>query len=133
MKLSIVLPVRNGLSHTRQCIAALRDCSLPSCEFIVVDNESTDGTAEWLSGQQDIEVVQGQTNWSLAQSFNAGRKKATGELLLFLHNDVICNRLALLALMKVMEMDRVAATGPLTNRWQLVQTVRTTGAIQFCG
>ena len=116
MKLSIVLPVRNGLPYTRQCVAALRDCGLPSCEYIVVDNESTDGTAEWLANQQDITVVQGRADWGLAQSFNMGRKKATGDLLLFLHNDVVCHRVALLAMMEVMKMDRVAAAGPMTNR-----------------
>ncbi len=115
-KLSIILPVRNGLSYTRQCIEILRGYALPSCEYIVIDNESADGTRKWLTAQSNIKVVQGSASWSLARAFNEGRKKARGELLLFLHNDTVCSRDAIPALIKVVEMEGVAAAGPLTNR-----------------
>lgn len=116
MKLSVILSVRDGLAYTQQCIEVLREYELSSCEFIVVDNGSLDGTAEWLRSQRDLTVIQGSADWGIACAYNEGRKKAMGEKLLFLHNDVVCSRDVIPAMMKVLDFDGVAAAGPFTNR-----------------
>ncbi len=116
MDISIIIPVRNGLAYTKQCIGVLRSYGLPGCEYIVVDNESADGTREWAESQSDIVLVRGRHSWGLAQSFNRGREKAGGKLLLFLHNDVVCSSKVIPALVKSVELRGVAAAGPYTNR-----------------
>lgn len=114
--LSIIISTYNGLSYLRQCIDVLRMYNLPFCEFIVVDNESTDGTGEWLAEQQNVNVIDGKYSWGLAKSFNEGRKIAEGEFLLFMHNDVVCTKEVVPTLLETVKMEGVAAAGPLANR-----------------
>lgn len=116
MELSVILSVRDGLAYTQQCIGILREYGFSSCELIVVDNGSMDGTAAWLRAQRDLKVMQGSADWGISRAYNEGRKKAMGDKLLFLHNDVVCSRDVIPALMQVLDLDGVAAAGPFTNR-----------------
>ena len=112
--ISIIIPTYNGITYLQQCVNALKMYNIPQCEFIIVDNESTDGTKEWLEGQ-NIVVVHGNINWGFAKSFNEGRKMAQGRYLLFMHNDVVCTREVVPALLETVKNDKVAAAGPFTN------------------
>ena len=52
-----VVVTRNRLELLKGCIAAIRGQTVASREIIVVNNESTDGTAAWLAEQPDLVVV----------------------------------------------------------------------------
>ena len=47
---SVIIPCWNQLEFTRKCIAALMRQTGPSWELIVINNGSTDGTADYLAG-----------------------------------------------------------------------------------
>ena len=49
LDVSVVIVTWNGLRHLQRCLPAL--AGQPGVEFetIVVDNGSTDGTAEWIA------------------------------------------------------------------------------------
>lgn len=47
----------NRLSLLQECIAAVRAQTRPPDEIIVVDNASTDGSAEWLAAQPGLTVI----------------------------------------------------------------------------
>ena len=90
-KASIVIPVFNKLELTRQCLTTLASATtMPEYEVIVVDNASTDGTAEFLAALGgDVQVIRNQENHGFAIACNQGAKAARGEFLLFLNNDTI--------------------------------------------
>lgn len=52
-----VVVTYNRLALLQECIAALRAQTRRPDEIIVVNNSSTDGTAEWLSTQSDLTVI----------------------------------------------------------------------------
>jgi GT2 family glycosyltransferase len=91
IKCSIVIPVHNQAALTRQCLEALLgEPSTVSCEMIVVDDASTDTTAELLSGYTDgVRVVSRRENGGFAAACNDGAAAAGGEYLVFLNNDTI--------------------------------------------
>ncbi len=60
--------------------------SLPVDEVVVVDNGSSDGTAEALRARGDVRVVEAGANLGFAGR-NLGAREATGELLLILDDD----------------------------------------------
>ncbi len=90
-KASIIIPVFNKLELTRQCLTTLASLTMmPEYEVIVVDNNSTDGTAEFLASLGgDVQVISNQENYGFARACNQGAKAARGEFLLFLNNDTI--------------------------------------------
>ena len=54
---SVVLPVRNGGEHVKLCVASVLAQTLADrFELLVLDNCSTDGTAEWLNSLRDPRV-----------------------------------------------------------------------------
>lgn len=88
VRLSIIFLNFNRLAETKQTLEALRTMivHLDGVEIIAVDNGSDDGTAEYLSRQEDITVVLLDDNQGIA-GYNSGFKKARGEYLLVLDDD----------------------------------------------
>ena len=88
---SIVIPVFNKLALTRNCLDSLaRTANAHQPEIIIVDNASTDGTAEFLKAEQDagrVHVITNEQNKGFAQACNLGSQAAHGSILLFLNND----------------------------------------------
>ena len=89
---SVIIPVYNKASLTRQCLDALlaHPPQSTSIEIIVADDASTDVTGQLLAGYGDrIRVVRHATNAGFATSCNDGAAAAAGEYLVFLNNDTI--------------------------------------------
>ena len=110
---SIVIPARNETRVIEQTIRAFLAQDYDDFEVIVVDDRSTDGTAEILRSFDDprLTVVNGVETadgwlgkpWALEQ----GRRAAKGELLLFVDADLIYAPHALRA--AVAELERTGA------------------------
>ena len=89
---SIIIPIYNRASLTRQCLNTLLANSPKEvdCEIIVVDDGSTDGSQALLLAYGDqIRVVRHDTNSGFATACNHGAAVASGEYLVFLNNDTI--------------------------------------------
>ncbi len=87
MKFSIVIPVHNGsatLTATLESVARLEGADR---EVIVVDDASTDGTAELARGH-GARVIVLEENAGPATARTRGAEAATGEVVLFTDDDV---------------------------------------------
>jgi GT2 family glycosyltransferase/SAM-dependent methyltransferase len=89
---SIVIPVRNKASVTRQCLNTLTAHPPASVdlEITVVDDGSTDVTPRLLASYGDrIGVLRHAASEGFATACNHGALMAAGEYLVFLNNDTI--------------------------------------------
>lgn len=59
MKVFVLIPVFNRLAHTRQLLDCLRRQRGVQMQIVVIDDGSTDGTAEFLAGQPDVLTLKG--------------------------------------------------------------------------
>ncbi len=116
---SILVVSYNALAKTRACLDALRrnaDARHPT-EIIVVDNGSTDGSAEYLAEQTDIEFIRNADNAGAPRARNQALARARGEYIVFLDNDVITTHEWLHRLLFHAEVDgRSGCVGPVTDR-----------------
>lgn len=109
MKISIIVPVLNEDAVLRRALETLE--RLSGVEVLLVDGGSTDGTvgllqawSEQPASQQRI-FIHGERG--RARQMNAGAKRATGEILLFLHADSLLPAGAIDAVAEAMRSPRV--------------------------
>lgn len=57
MKIAAIIITFNRLELLKQCIDAVKNQALKTDEIIVINNQSTDGTADWLAKQEGITVI----------------------------------------------------------------------------
>ena len=88
-RLSIIVITYNGLGFLTRCLASLHDfIADTSCEIIIIDNHSTDGTLEFLrENYPQLQLIVNNENRGVAAARNQGIRAAKGEKLLLLDND----------------------------------------------
>lgn len=90
---SVVMPVLNNLSWTKKCIESFFAMNPRECEFIVIDNASTDGTHEYLKEMSQrhsfMRIITNEKNTGVAASWNQGVKEAKHPYVCIINNDII--------------------------------------------
>ena len=91
ISVSIIIPVFNKTDYTFHCLRALlNEISFRDTEIIIVNNASTDSTSQVLAHFGDlIRVIENRENQGFVDACNQGAAIASGEYLLFLHNDTV--------------------------------------------
>jgi GT2 family glycosyltransferase len=91
MDLSIIIVTRNTRAMTCDCIrSALAGRGRLSVEAVVVDNGSSDGTAEAVEAEfPEVRVIRSPNNLGFARAVNWGAASAPCDLLLLLNSDTL--------------------------------------------
>lgn len=121
-KVSVIVLTYNNLKLNRLCInTILQKTAYPNYELIVVDNQSTDGTREWLDGWKrncppNVKIILNDENRGFAGGNNVGMQAASGEYVVLLNNDTVPACGWLTAMVKHLENHtRLGMVGPVTN------------------
>jgi GT2 family glycosyltransferase len=88
--LSIIIPSYNGKHLLQTCLDSVERCAPPGfrIEVIVVDDASTDGTAEWLANTHPwVRLVGVTENGGFCRAANAGIAAASAPIIQLLNND----------------------------------------------
>ena len=89
-RVSIVIPVYNKVEYTVACLHSLAEHAGDTpFETIVVDDASSDATAERLAQVEGIRYLRNAENLGFVGSCNRGAGESRGEFVLFLNNDTL--------------------------------------------
>lgn len=100
---SIIVLTYNNLEFTYQCVAnILKHTDLPY-ELIIVDNNSQDGTREFLRRLHNVTMVYNDVNVGFSKGCNQGAARAKGKYLIFLNNDAVVTKGWVRPLVKTVE------------------------------
>jgi GT2 family glycosyltransferase len=87
-RVSVVIVNWNGKHHLGECLGSLRTQTFRDFEIILVDNDSQDGSREYVRGYfPEVRLVALQKNCGFAGGNNAGIRVASGRYLALLNND----------------------------------------------
>ena len=90
VEISIIIPVFNQLRFTQACLASLQEQQgTERFEVVVVDDCSTDDTAEIVRRIPGVIYLRNEANSGFIASCNRGAEKAHGKYLVFLNNDTL--------------------------------------------
>lgn len=96
VEISIIIPTYNRKNIFRKCLTALFAQALPKeqYEIIIIDDGSTDGTGDMINEEikKNVDVrlkYFKQENKGPASARNIGIKQASGDILLFIGDDII--------------------------------------------
>jgi GT2 family glycosyltransferase len=91
-EVSVVVVSWNGRRYLEPCLEAVAGQRGIDAEVIVVDNGSTDGTAEFVRTRfSQMHVVELRENRGFAGGSNAGARAARGPFIAFLNNDTVAD------------------------------------------
>ncbi|MEV0647198.1 glycosyltransferase family 2 protein [Phytomonospora sp. NPDC050363] len=90
-KLSVIVPFYNVREFAADTLGSLARNASPSTEFILVDDQATDGTGRildaWAKDRHDTTVIRHPQNKGIAAARNSGIDAAAGEFITFLDGD----------------------------------------------
>ena len=81
---SIIIVNYNGKTHLEECLSSLEKIDYKNYEIILVDNNSTDTSVEYVKNTYpSITIIKLNRNYGFAEPNNIGAKNAKGDYLLF--------------------------------------------------
>ena len=88
-RVSVIVPAHDAEAHVGEALSSIRSQTWGDWEAIVVDDASSDGTAELVRGVADprIRLVESEENRGPAATRNLGVAEASGELVALLDAD----------------------------------------------
>jgi len=103
---SIVIVSFNSKNDLKECLPSLFGQSYSEFEVIVVDNNSTDGAADFVEESFPlIRVIKNKENYGFAKGCNIGIGESRGEYVVLLNPDTVVEKEWLRELVRVMEID----------------------------
>ncbi len=87
---SLLIVTYNGLRYLPELRTALQPQLGPDDELLILDNASTDGTADWIaSNWPEAKLIRSETNLLFSRGNNRLAERASGDILFFLNQDTI--------------------------------------------
>ncbi|KNY29646.1 glycosyltransferase family 2 protein [Pseudobacteroides cellulosolvens] len=124
----------NGLKDTIECIKSLEQISYKNYKVIVVDNASTDGSEEVLTGKfPDVIFIKTKENLGYAGGNNIGIKHAmdnNADYICIINNDVVVEQSFLEPIISKMESDKtIGIAGSKVCEYSDRTKIQSTGSI----
>lgn len=110
-EVSVVVPVYNGAATILRTVECLLNQALPPIEIIIVDDGSTDDTAEVLKPFEHRITYRFKKNGGPASARNLGVQLASGEFVAFTDSDCLPDRDWLRRLVAGFDSDEIAGVG----------------------
>ena len=121
----IIIITWNGLKYTKKCIDSIKKNTKDiNYRLVFVDNNSTDGTIEFLEKISNSIIIKNNKNLGFAKAMNLGFSKISAKYTVWLNNDTIVTPNWLSKMINYLEKnEKFGAIGPVSNGTGIIQKV----------
>ncbi len=117
---SIIVLTYNGLQYTKEFIESIRKNTKSKYELLIIDNNSNDGTVEFLKkfvkNESSTRIFLNEKNLGFPKGINIGLKEAKGKFIIVVNNDIVVTNGWLERMIAIAESDpRIGLVGPVSN------------------
>lgn len=117
-RVAVIVPNWNGLRFIERCLKSLSAQSFADFETVVVDNGSTDGSAELVKTKfPRVRLIQLPKNFGFSVAINAGVKETASEYVAFLNNDTEVDSAWLSELVRALDSEPTAGSAASKILW----------------
>ena len=109
---TVVIPVLNQLSYTRQCVESLLAGGTSGDSILVIDNGSSDDTPAWLAAHPEIRSIRNGVNLGCGGAWTQGALVAGSEWVVLLNNDIVAPPSAMDSLLDAAERHGIDVASP---------------------
>lgn len=89
---TVVIPNLNGMKYLKDCLDSLRRQTRTDFSVILIDNGSTDGSADYVAqNYPGVRVERFSENRGFCGAVNAGIRMSSTRYVILLNNDTICD------------------------------------------
>jgi len=132
-RVAVVVLNWNGLPDTVRCLASLKELTYPNLQIVVVDNGSTDGSADRLAEiHPECHLIRNDRNLGYAEGNNAGIRfalSARADYVLVLNNDTRIDPEAVTFLVRAAQSDpSIGIASPRILLWDESERIWFDGA-----
>lgn len=101
---TVVIPNLNGMKYLKDCLDALMEQSRQDFTVLLIDNGSSDGSADYVeSHYPEVEVCRFETNQGFCRAVNEGIMRARTPYVILLNNDTVCDATFVEELVRAMD------------------------------
>ncbi len=116
MSTTIIIPCKDGLNYTKNCLMSIFTKTKAPFKVIVVDDGSTEETKIELRKIKNITLLENTSNMGFPKSCNVGMRAVKTKYFVLMNNDVEVTKGWLSMLLEVMEKNpELGILGPKTN------------------
>jgi glycosyltransferase involved in cell wall biosynthesis len=105
---SVIIPVKNGSRTLGTCLVSIKRSYYKNIEIIVVDDHSTDNTADIVRSNKCI-LFEAKDGSGANNARNFGASHANGEILVFMDSDIVVERETILGIVETLEDQHIDA------------------------
>ncbi|MBW1973722.1 MAG: glycosyltransferase family 2 protein [Deltaproteobacteria bacterium] len=120
-KVSVIILNFNGKHHLKDCFESLyaQDFPFNDMELILADNGSNDGSVEFVKKKfPEVNTIEFKENLGFAEGNNRAAKKAKGDIIAFMNNDMRAHPLWLKNLVENLDLNKgIVATSSKILNW----------------
>jgi GT2 family glycosyltransferase len=112
--LTITIPVFNQIHYTTQCWESLKRAGLADGQIVIVNNGSSDGTAEFLAAHPQIRAIHNPNNLGCGAAWTQGAQASKSTWTVVMNNDVLVPAGCMEGLVDFAEQEHLDIVSPAT-------------------
>ncbi len=87
-KFTLLIPTWNNVEYLKICINSIRKNSFYDVQIIVIVNEGTDGTLDWVARQEEIDYIHSEENIGICFALNISRSLIKSKYIVYVNDDM---------------------------------------------